>query len=236
MARRSLAALQKRLRYTFADPGFLKEALRHSSYVNEQLKARLSSNERLEFLGDAVVNLVVGHILMEKFPDLPEGDLSRTRAQLVNESRLASLAEAVGIGDFILLGKGERQTNGRRKPSILADAYEAVAAAVYLDGGFAAAFDFIRRHFDGVLADAPDLTARGDHKSRLQEIIQTSHKTPPEYSVAEESGPDHDKTFRVVVNAGKWSAEGEGKSKKAAEQQAARKVIERIQRDRPKTS
>lgn len=229
MPQNPLSELEHRLGYEFADRRLLDEALNHSSYVNEQLHASLASNERLEFLGDAVVNLVVGHMLMEKYPDLNEGELSRIRAHLVNEVHLAVLAAAIGLGEFIRLGRGERITHGREKPSILADAYEALVAAVYLDGGFSAAFELMQRHFAGATASVQNLPADSDYKSRLQEMVQMEHLAPPVYSVVAENGPDHDKTFRIRVNAGQWTAEGVGKSKKSAEQEAARRALERIE-------
>lgn len=219
-------AFQSNIRYQFKNVTYLEEALRHSSYVNEQPQDDLRDNERLEFLGDAVVNLVVSHMLMTRDPTLNEGDLSRIRAGMVNESQLADLARDMDLGTFIQLGKGEMQTNGRDKNSILADAFEAVMAAIYLDGGFKQVFQIVELHFTPLLADINLPQTAFDYKSRLQELVQTTHQGVPRYTVIEESGPDHDKTFRVRVKVCDIKAEGEGKSKKTAEQDAAKNGLE----------
>lgn len=221
-----LSVLEQKLSYKFKDISLLEEACRHSSYVNEQAVTDLRDNERLEFLGDAVLNLVVGHLLMKYYPELPEGDLSRMRASLVNEFQLARIAKSAELGTYVMLGKGEIQTNGRKKKSILADTLEAIIAAVYLDGGFDAAFGFIERHFSARLRSIHAPTLNYDYKSQLQEMVQTTHGLMPSYSVVEESGPDHDKTFIVEITVGELTMEGVGKSKKMAEQDAARKVTE----------
>ena len=147
MAQRDLSDLKHKLMYEFKNTDLLDESLRHSSFVNEQAAPDVRDNERLEFLGDAVLNVVVGHILMKRYPDLKEGDLSKMRANLVNESQLAAIAGKIGLGSYIQLGRGEIQTNGREKNSILANTFEAVIAAVYLDDGFDAAFKIVERHF-----------------------------------------------------------------------------------------
>ena len=203
----------------------MAEALRHSSFVNELRQPGIRDNERLEFLGDAVLNLTVGHILMERFPNLTEGELSRTRANLVNESRLAGIAQRLGMGSHLRLGKGEIQTDGHKKKSILADTLEAIIAAVYLDGGFTSAFKLVQRLFSEQFEGDGTLCTQHDHKSSLQEKMQAAAGVTPTYSVRGESGPDHDKTFRVRLTAGELTAEGQGKSKKAAEQDAARKAL-----------
>ncbi|MBW2492642.1 MAG: ribonuclease III, partial [Deltaproteobacteria bacterium] len=188
-------------------------------------------NERFEFLGDSVLNLVVGHMLMHRYPDVKEGDLSKMRANLVNESQLASIAQQMDLGSYIQLGKGEIQTKGWEKQSILANTFEAVIAAVYLDGGFDAAFSIIDGHFSFLLDAVVISTTNHDYKSRVQELVQTKHQEMPVYTVIHESGPDHDKTFRVRLEVGEIQAEGEGKSKKAAEQDAARKGLEFLKPD-----
>ncbi len=218
--------LEHKLAYKFKTINFLKESLRHSSFVNEQVGTDIRDNECLEFLGDAVLNLVIGHILMQRYPDLKEGNLSRMRANLVNESQLAEIALTIGIGSYIQLGKGETQTNGRNKKSILADTCEAIIAAVYLDDGFYAAFKFIERHFSSALKSITKPTANNDYKSQLQEIVQFTQKVTPIYIVIDESGPDHDKTFRVWLNVNELQTEGIGKSKKMAEQDAAKKALQ----------
>ncbi len=225
-----LISLESKIGHRFKDRSLIEEACRHSSYVNEQPEAHIAAsamrdNERLEFLGDAVLNLVIGHMLMERHPEMPEGDLSRMRAHLVNESELASVAREIGLGPFLRLGKGEIQSNGREKKSILADAFEAVIAAIYLDGGFDAAYRFVHERFvDRVSGSAKPVSA-ADYKSRLQELVQTSHKAMPSYQVVEESGPDHDKTFGVKITVCGLEAKGVGKSKKTAEQDAARRAL-----------
>ena len=222
--------LEKELDYTFTHPDFLDEALRHSSFVNEQADPDLRDNERLEFLGDAVLNLVIGHILMDRYPNLEEGELSRMRATLVNESRLAKISRSLGLGDYIHLGKGELQTNGRQKKSILADVFEAVIAAVYLDGGFDSAYRLIDLLFSSHVDTVAAKTADQDFKSRLQELAQTTRREIPVYQTVRESGPDHDKTFHVRLKIHGITTEGEGKSKKAAEQDAAKKALERLKK------
>jgi ribonuclease III len=223
--------IERKLGYQFNSRDLLEEALRHSSYVNEQPDSELRDNERFEFLGDAVLNLIVGHILMERYPDLKEGDLSRTRANLVNETHLAIMARSIDLGAGLLLGKGEIQTNGMEKNSILAGAFEALMAAVYLDGGFRAAFDIIENNFVPFLDSIYPTIDNYDYKSRLQEWVQEKHGNIPYYKVVREEGPDHAKTFWVSVEAFNIETEGTGKSKKAAEQDAARKVLEILNKE-----
>ena len=215
--------------YEFRDPELLDEALRHSSWVNEQGVDGLRDNERFEFLGDAVLNLSIAKRLMEMYPDLREGELSRIRASLVNDARLAELARDIRLGDCVRLGKGELLTDGRNKASILADAFEALIAAIFLDGGFESAEKFVRVSFEELLKEAESFTVGTDFKSRLQEIVQTRHNATPEYRIVEEDGPDHDKTFHARIDIFGASAVGVGKSKKAAEQEAARILLERIE-------
>jgi ribonuclease-3 len=219
-------ALQQILRYEFKDAELMEEALRHSSYVNEQTDTQLRDNERLEFLGDAVLNLVVGDLLMKAYPQMREGDLSRIRANMVNEAQLADVARQLDLGRHLLLGKGEIQSNGMEKNSLLANAMEAIIAAIYLDSGFEGAFGFIAFHFDQLIQAAPTLTTGQDYKSRLQEAVQSAIKAVPRYHVVQESGPDHDKTFCVSMTVGEIEARGIGKSKKTAEQEAARKGLD----------
>jgi ribonuclease-3 len=221
-----LSELQQKLCYKFKQIDFLAESLRHSSFVNENLDLDIQDNERLEFLGDAVLNLVVGHMLMQRYPELKEGDLSKMRANLVNESQLASIAQDMNLGSYLQLGKGEIQTKGWEKPSILANTFEAVMAAVYLDGGYDAAFKIIDGHLSSLLDSVVMSTANHDYKSQIQELVQMKYREMPAYDVVHESGPDHDKTFRVRMKVGEIQADGEGKSKKAAEQDAARKGLE----------
>jgi ribonuclease-3 len=219
------AVLQDRMRYRYRNPKLLAEALRHSSFVNETPDEKLRDNERMEFLGDAVLNLIVGHMLMQRFPDLREGDLSRMRANLVNESQLAEMARSIDLGACIQLGKGELQTGGRNKNSILAGTYEALVASVYLDGGFEQSVDFISTHFQPLIERKPQTANQLDYKSKLQEAIQTGLGSMPAYEVVREEGPDHDKTFWVSVKVAGRDCRGSGKSKKAAEQEAARQAL-----------
>jgi len=172
------------------------------------------------------LNLIVGHILMERYPSLKEGDLSRMRSNLVNELQLANMARDIDLGSFIMLGKGEIQTNGREKDSILANTFEAVIAAVYLDGGFQAAFKIIENKFNTPVDSISASYADTDYKSRLQELVQLRHKEMPDYKIVEETGPDHAKIFKVQVKIQELAAEGTGRNKKSAEQDSARNALE----------
>lgn len=226
---RDLAALENHLRYAFRRRDLLEQALRHSSFVNEHPGNGLENNERLEFLGDSVVNTVVSHLLMGRFPNLNEGHLSKIRSGLVNEAKLALIARNLHLGAFLLLGRGEANTGGHEKASILADGFEALMAAVYLDGGFDTVFSVISDHFSDLLNTVDGTEDHQDYKSRIQEIAQATMKRQPEYRVIGESGPDHDKTFTAELVVGDICAQGTGKSKKAAEQAAARKVLDLLE-------
>lgn len=221
-----LSLLEKKLNYTFNDVALLQKALQHRSYVNEQSNNNLEDNERLEFLGDAVLNLVIGDLLMNQFPEVNEGDLSRMRATIVNEKQLAVVARQLDLQPHLLLGKGEIHTNGREKQSILADTVEAIIAAVYLDGSFDKAFQFIRNHFSKSLTRIRN----NDYKSKLQELVQGIYKETPSYKVIQEVGPDHKKLFKVeLVIDNVITTHGSGKSKKIAEQDAAKDAYESLQ-------
>ena len=214
-----LHVLEKKLKYQFNDISLLQNALQHRSYVNEKSHAGLQDNERLEYLGDAVLNLVIGDLLMKQFPDVNEGDLSRMRATLVNESQLAVVARNLDLQPHLLLGKGEIHTNGREKQSILGDTVEAIIAAVYLDGGFEKGFEFVSFLFSKWLTQI----SNNDYKSKLQEYVQGVYKETPVYNVIHEAGPDHKKFFKVELVVDKViTSQGSGKSKKIAEQDAAR--------------
>jgi ribonuclease-3 len=216
-----LADLEDRLGYRFRDRQLLATALTHRSYANEHADLDRSDNEKLEFLGDAVLDLVVGHMLMNRYPGASEGELSVTRAQVVSEAGLAEVAEELSLGEFLYLGKGEQRSGGRFKPSLLSDAVEAVVAAVYLDGGFDAAWQLVTRLFPRRLSQV-ELTGYYDHKTRLQERAQELVRETPTYQVIEERGPDHQKVFVVAVTLrGRELARAEGRSKKQAEQRAA---------------
>ncbi|KND49751.1 MAG: ribonuclease III [Parcubacteria bacterium C7867-008] len=211
---------------TFNNLEFLEEALTHRSYLNEHKTAK-AHNERLEFLGDAVLELATTHFLFLKFPNKPEGDLTAFRASLVNTFSLADTAEAIGLNDLLLLSKGESKDMGRARQIILANAFEAVLGAIYLDQGYDAAEAFVAKHLypkiDAVIANR----AWQDAKSRFQEAAQEKRSVTPSYRTLEEVGPDHDKKFTVGVFLGNKDevARGEGKSKQEAEQDAAQNAL-----------
>ncbi len=214
-----------RLPHAFRRPELAEEALTHRSYRNEHPELR-ADNERLEFLGDSVLGMIVSETLMERFPDRPEGWLTRMRGQLVSEAPLAEVARALGLGELLRLGHGERMSGGAEKASILSSAFEAVVAAVYLDGGYPAARDFVRRCIDTRLQLLVHAPPRLDFKSLLQEWMQRRRRPAPEYEVIDERGPQHSKTFRVAVRVdNEVAAEGEGLSKKEAEQAAAARAL-----------
>ncbi|UCF56934.1 MAG: ribonuclease III [Deltaproteobacteria bacterium] len=230
-----LNELSKKLGYTFKQPELLTEAFRHSSYVNELANSDLRDNERLEFLGDAVLDLAVTHILMELFQDSKEGDLSKYRATVVNETGLCQVARELGLGHYLLLGRGEEITRGREKPSILANTMEALLGALYLDAGFGKTKEIVQRLFVPLLGRIDSRRVSNDFKSQLQEYTQEAYKIRPEYVLVEESGPAHDKTFRVALRLnGKIMAEGVGKSKKEAEQKAAKEAFTCLTGEREK--
>jgi len=218
--------LVQRLGYTFRHPELLEEAFRHASFVNEQGEAGLRDNERLEFLGDAVLDLAISHILMEFFQGAKEGDLSKYRASVVNERGLSQVAMALNLGNHLLLGRGEELGGGRSKPSILADTLEALLGALYLDAGYDRTMQIIQELFHPLLLKLDSGEAMDDYKSLLQEYTQEIFKTRPDYVLIQESGPSHDKIFRVAVHLrGRFLAEAEGGNKKDAEQKAAREAF-----------
>jgi len=221
--------LEAVLGYPFKDRALLERALRHARWCNEQQGERGEDNERLEFLGDAVLDLVVGHRLMTRYPQLREGELSVTRAQVVSEAGLSEVAGQLGIGRWLMLGKGEEKSGGRTKPSILADAFEAILASVYLDGGFEAANAMVNRLLAQRI-ETVEFKGFYDFKTRLQETSQARMKATPTYHVVQELGPDHDKRFVVAVNINndEW-ARAVGKSKKEAEQMAAAEAHFRLE-------
>lgn len=219
--------LQQRLGYKFYDVGLLQRALTHKSFANE-LKNQIEHNEKLEFLGDAVLDLVVGEYLYEKFPQDTEGGLSKKRASIVNEEVLSELALDMGLNKLIHLGKGELQTGGSFKPRLVASSFEAIIGAMYLDGGFQITKDFIRKEFT-VLTEKICGTEdyEKDYKTRLQEVVQKSVKETPRYEVLAEEGPPHDREFLVCVKVKEdVLAQGRGRSKKSAEQSAAKNALE----------
>lgn len=223
-----MKTLETKLGYQFQNPKLLDHALTHSSYANEHHLGSISSNERLEFLGDSVLGMIVADHLYRTFPDLPEGDLTRIRANLVCEGSLVLVAKEWDLGRYLKLGKGENACGGRSRPSILADAVEAVLAAVFLDGGLEHDRDIIQRF----LLDRMEQVNRAsrDHKTYLQELVQRKSGQVLSYELIGESGPDHNKTFQMqVLLNGQPIGQGTGHSKKEAEQAAANAGIERLE-------
>lgn len=224
MASTEIAELVSLLGHPFRDVQLLLQALMHSSRIPERAAEEpAESNEKLEFLGDAVLELVVSEELVREFPEWTEGQLSKSRARLVNATAISLSAQRLGLGKYLRLGRGEEKTGGRTKPALLADAYEALIAAIYLDGGLEAARGFVRRTLvEGAIAGEAERMGHTDHKSALQEFLQSRGMAPGAYHVIAESGPDHQKTFRVEVRiAGQTPAMGLGRTKKEAEQSAA---------------
>lgn len=221
--------LIERLELELLDPRLAAAALTHKSYVNEHRGEELQDNERLEFLGDAVIDLAISHRLMEKFPEADEGMLSRLRASIVDEEGLARVAEEIGLGDLLLLGRGEELTGGRKKPSLLADTLEAIIAVIYLEGGLSKVLDFVDRWFKEPLDEAGTSLADRDYKTQLQIASQSRFGTGPRYRVIEERGPDHAKVFVVELKIqDEVRGSGEGRTKKEAEQRAARQALDSL--------
>ena len=223
-----VASLEEKLGYRFRDPALLLTALIHRSYQGERPEGlAYRDNEILEFLGDAVLDLAISQMLVIRYGDsYREGDLSRMRAYLVNEERLSRVASQLGLGESLLLGRGEELTGGRQKPSILAGALEAVIGAIFLDGGYEPAYSLIKRLFSRLVGQAARLGLRADYKSLLQELTQALEKAAPSYEVEASQGPDHAKVFTVVVKLkGRPLARGRGRSKTEAEQEAAKKAL-----------
>jgi ribonuclease-3 len=224
-------SLQQAIGYRFRDRGLLEHAMTHTSRANEDASGGVRDNESLEFLGDAVLGFLVADILFREFPGFDEGEKSKAKAMLVSTTTLARQAERLNLGDQLLLGRGEEKTGGRRKLALLADGYEALIAAIYLDGGVEEARGFIAREFGGLLADARRNGVAGhDYKSGLQELVQARSQPLPEYRLIGTFGPDHEKRFEVeVLVAGESLAKASGPSKKEAEQEAARIALSRFQ-------
>lgn len=224
-----LESLQKALGVSFKDVSLLEQALIHSSYSNENPGNGMPSNERLEFLGDAVLGLAVAEKLFQDYPDFPEGKMTKLRAALVRRETLASIAAGIELGNYLYMGKGEELSGGRHKPANLACALEAVIAAIFLDSGLTGASSFILDSFKDELLRAVSKSSTADYKSELQEKIQSVEQQTPTYRLVKETGPDHGKTFTVEVRLGKTVlGRGSGKNKKAAETEAARKALEKL--------
>jgi ribonuclease-3 len=227
---KNLSELERILGYSFGKRKLLERALTHSSAANERRLTEPDDNEQLEFLGDSIIGFVISDFLFQKYTELSEGELSKVRAHLVSSANLSKLAAQLGLGNFLVLGRGEEKTGGRKKQALLADAFEAVVAAIYLDGGLPPARDFVRETF------GPDLEAIEsgdfrllDFKSQLQERLQAMKFPPAEYLVIRETGPDHRKYFSVELRIkGQKMTEGHGDTKKLAEQEAARLALEEL--------
>jgi len=228
--------LEQRIEYQFRDPGLLEHALTHRSSVHEDVSGGVFDNESLEFLGDAVLGFVIADMLFREFPQHNEGQKSKLKAWLVSEDSLAQLASDLGLGEFLILGRGEEKSGGRRKQALVADSFEALIAAIYLDGGVEAARDFISRRFRTLIEEArqtPDeATYMSDYKSALQEHLQSQERSLPDYRLIGETGPPHRKRFEVEVWVdGAPVARAEGRSKKRAEQEAARLALDQLGTD-----
>ena len=223
-----LSNLEQKIGYSFRSRALLDRALTHRSFANERTSENCQHNEAMEFLGDSVLGFVVSAWLLERFPDLSEGKLSKMKAYLVSESRLVELAEALDLGNYILLNRGEEKTGGRRKRALLADAYQALIGVMYVDGGIVVAERFLRRELRQKLTGMDPASMIGaDYKSALQERLQAAGAPAPEYAVVEVRGPDHRRTFRVELRlAGRAVAAGEGNAIKLAQQEAARIALE----------
>jgi len=224
-----LAALQKTLGVSFKNASLLEQALVHSSYVNENPDLVSASNERLEFLGDAILGVIVAEKLYQDYPHFPEGEMTKLRAALVRRDTLSRAAMTIGLGDHLCMGRGEEASGGRHKPTNLSAGLEAVIAAIYLDQGLSVTGDFVLRvlgaELDGVINRGSEI----DYKSELQEHIQAREQRLPDYCVVEATGPEHDKIFTVEVRLGEVVlGRGSGKNKKAAETEAARSALERL--------
>ncbi len=216
---KNIEELQQVIGYRFQNKNLIRQALTHSSYANEKHMHKLSDNERLEFLGDAVLEIISSEYLYEQYPQMPEGDLTKLRASIVCEPTLALCTKEIDLGKYLLLGKGEDMTGGRKRKSILSDALEALIGSIYLDGGFANAKEFILRF---ILTDIEHKQLFYDSKTILQELVQAEYKEELAYHLLSATGPDHNKVFEVEVSVGERAVgRGEGRTKKAAEQEAA---------------
>ncbi len=231
----NLRALQTRLGYTFRDEGLLRLALTHPSIAHEQGVA-VQHNQRLEFLGDAVLQLALTRELYEKFPGSDEGPLTKARAKLVNRRTLAVHGRELRLGECLILSRGEDLHGGRERPSALADTFEALVGAVFLDGGYEAARDFILREFGAAFGELNVIPILENPKGELQEFLQARSSEAPQYHVVSSSGPDHDRLFECTVHHGRVElARGSGKSKKSAESEAALAALKKLREEQPTT-
>jgi ribonuclease III len=220
-----LGELEVKLQYQFKNKALLDQALTHRSFVHENLNLDWKNNERMEFLGDAVLGFCISDLLVKTHEHFTEGQLSKLRASLVNERSLSAVAGMINLGDYLRLGKGEESSGGKTKASILSDTLEAVVAAIYLDGGFACLTAWFQAFFVPLLERNPEQFLHADYKTALQQIAQKKFRDVPAYSLIGESGPDHCKLFEVRVTTGNITTEGAGRTKKEAEQAAARKAL-----------
>ncbi len=227
----TLAALQSRIGHTFRNPSLLRLALTHPSVAHEQC-ANVEHNQRLEFLGDGVLQLVLSGVLYEKFPHAGEGSLTKARAQMVNRQSLARQAQMMNLGENLILSRGEELNQGRERPSALADAFEALLGAIFLDGGFDAAQKFVVREFRDSFGELEAIPNLDNPKGELQELLQASSPESPRYQLTSVSGPDHDRLFQCAVfHRSTELGRGTGKSKKAAESEAALDALQRLRSD-----
>ncbi len=227
---KSIEEVEKILGYTFKDKNILMTGLTHSSYANDYLGSSTRGNERLEFLGDAILDMVIGADLYYRFPEKQEGFMSKLRAEIVCEEALGKVAEETHLNEYMLLGKGEEVKGGRKRYSITSDLVEALIAAVYVDGGILPAIDTVNKLMASTIERASKDRFPADYKTRLQEYFQKNGKIMPEYRIVGEEGPDHDKTFTAAVFlSGKELARGAGRSKKEAELRAAQEALKNIE-------
>ncbi len=225
----NITFLENKINYSFKDKSIVLTAITHSSYANEKKAKKLKYNERIEFLGDSVLSLTISEHLYKMYPDLPEGELTVTRSKIVCESSLSRCATQIGLGEILLLGKGEELSGGRRKSSILSDAFEALIGAVYLDGGFATARDFIMKSMESIIRSSMQGKLFYDYKTQLQEIVQQKEDQQISYAIIDETGPDHNKTFVAEIRINNSPiGQGAGHSKKEAEQNAARDALDKL--------
>ncbi len=225
----NISYLENKINYNFKDKSIVLTAITHSSYANEKKAKKLKYNERIEFLGDSVLSLTISEHLYKMYPDLPEGELTVTRSKIVCESSLSKCASQIGLGEILLLGKGEELSGGRQKSSILSDAFEALIGAVYLDGGFETARDFIMRSMESIIKSSMQGKLFYDYKTQLQERVQQKGDQQITYIIIDEAGPDHNKTFvaEIRINNAVFG-QGTGHSKKEAEQNAARDALDKL--------
>ena len=226
-----LSDLEERLGYTFDTADLLMTALTHKSFINENPGLARENNERFEFLGDSILSLVISNHLFKKHPELNEGQLSKVRANLVNENSLARVAGEIGLGDYLYLGKGEEGTGGREKASLLADAMEAIIAAVYMDRGLRSASQVVLRHFGEWIETVVQQKHPFDYKTTFQEVCQDRFGMLPDYRMRQATGPDHDRVFVMEISVdGKVLGEGSGRTKKEAQQQAACEALKKCKK------